>query len=74
MPTNIATDTKGSKATLIKTRGHEKLIESKCNTSSSGSQETTNTICYSRGGEKNNNLVKQKLPTGMIFKCKSKGR
>jgi len=25
MPTNITTDTKGSKATLIKTRGHEEL-------------------------------------------------
>jgi len=72
MPTNIATDTKGSKTTLIKTRGHEKLIDSNCNTSSSGSQ-ATNTICYSGGGEKNNNLVKQKLPTGMILKCNEQG-
>jgi hypothetical protein len=60
MPTNITTDTKGSKATLIKTRGHEKLRITAIPPVLADRRQLMPSVILG-GGEKN--LVKQKLPT-----------
>jgi hypothetical protein len=63
MPTNITTDKEGSKATLIKTRGHKKLRIAAILPVLADRQQLTPSVIL---GEGKNNLVKQKLPTGMI--------
>jgi hypothetical protein len=67
MPTNTTVDTKGSKSVLLKTTGHGKL------------RITVMLQCWLMEGNtpfftlKRKNFPKEKLPTGIIFKCNEKG-
>jgi hypothetical protein len=67
MPANTAVGTKGSKSVLVKTTGHEKLkITVMLSVLAVGRKFTPLII------PKRKNLPKEKLPTGIIFKCNEK--
>jgi hypothetical protein len=68
MPANTTVDTKGSKSVLIKTTGHGKLrITVMLSVQADGRKLTPFVILRRK------NLPKEKLPTGIIFKCNEKG-
>jgi hypothetical protein len=68
MPANSTVDTKGSKSVFVKTTGHEKLrIAVMLSVVADGRKLTPFVIL------KRKNLPKEKLPTGIIFKCNEKG-
>jgi hypothetical protein len=61
-------DTKGSKSVLVKTTGHEKLTITVMLSALAGGRKLTPFAILKR-----KNLPKEKLPTGIIFKCNEKG-
>jgi hypothetical protein len=68
LPANTTVDTKGSKSVLVKTTRHEKLrITVMLSVLADGRKQSPFVIL------KRKNLPKEKLPTGIIFKCNVKG-
>jgi hypothetical protein len=68
MLANTTVDIKGSKSVLVKTTGHEKLrITVMLSVLADGRKLTPFVIL------KTKNLPKEKLPTGIVFKCNKKG-
>jgi hypothetical protein len=68
MPANTTVDTNGSKSVLVKTTGHEKLrITMMLSVLADGRKLTPFVILRRK------NLPKEKLPTGIIFKCNDRG-
>jgi hypothetical protein len=68
MPANTTVDTKGSKSVLVKTTGHEKLRITVILSVLADGRKLTPFVILRR-----KNLPKEKLPTGIIFKCNKKG-
>jgi hypothetical protein len=68
MPANTTVDAKGSKSVLVKTTGHEKLIVTVMFSVLADGRKLTPFVILRR-----KNLPKEKLPTGIIFKCNEKG-
>jgi hypothetical protein len=68
MLANTTGDTKGCKSVLVKTTGHEKLrITVMLSVLADGKKLTPFVILRRK------NLPKEKLPTGIVFKCNEKG-
>jgi hypothetical protein len=68
MPTNTTVDTKGSKSVLVRTTGCEKLRITVMLSLLADGRKLTPLVILKR-----KNLPKEKLPTGIIFKCNEKG-
>jgi hypothetical protein len=67
MPANTTVDTKGSKSVLVKTTGMKNRITVMISVQADGRKLTPFVILRRK------NLPKEKLPTGIIFKCNEKG-
>jgi hypothetical protein len=68
MPANTTVDTKGSNSVPVKTTGHEKLRITVMLSVPADGRKLTPFVILER-----KNLPKEKLPTGITFKCSENG-